>query len=70
MSIEVSTLYVVLSIVQFYISTDNRPLLISENILNGKIRNNPTYGCNDEKAEHRAVSLLNLKCQMFYAYKI
>ena len=45
--------------------------LISENILNGKIRDNPTYGCNDEKAEHCAVSLLNdEKCQMFYACKI
>ena len=53
------------SVLHFY-----KPLLISENILNGKIRDNPTYGCNDEKAEHCAVSLLNLKCQMFYAYEI
>ena len=43
----------------FYsISYLNPPLLISENILNGKIRDNPTYGCNDEKAEHRVDSLL------------
>ena len=43
----------------FYsISYLNPPLLISENILDGKIRDNPTYGCNDEKAEHLVNSLL------------